>query len=144
MSTYSTRILIALFLIAHGWIHYSLTKVPTPAPDALRTPFWPGLGRADIDPLWLASRLGLAPATVRVIGIILWIATVAGFCIAGLALIILPGQPMIWQTTAVFGATASLLLLIFYWHPWLVMGVLINLAVYASTALHWPAALFTR
>ena len=137
------RIIIGIVLIAHGLVHYSLTTVPVPAPGKLRTPFWPSWWRKDIDPHWLASKMGLAPDAVRTLGSLLWVLTVIGFAIAGLALIFFPAQVAVWQATAILGASASLLLLVFYWHPWLPAGVLINLAVFASLALHWPAALYT-
>ena len=143
MSAFTLRLLIALFLIAHGWVHFSLTTVPTPTPGAQRTPFWPGWWREDIDANWFASRLGLSDDFVRILGSILWVATVIGFTLAGLGLLGIPGLSMIWQGTTIFGAIASMLLLGFYWHPWLVMGVMINLAALASVWQQWPLALFT-
>jgi len=142
MSASTARIAIALFLIAHGFIHFSLTTVPVPAPDALRTPFWPGWWRNAIDPLWLASRVGLSDNMVRILGSMLWVTVLAGFTLAGLGLMGVPGLNSLWQSAAIFGTIASLLLLVFYWHPWLVMGVLINLVVLASIWGRWPVALF--
>ena len=143
MSAPTLRILIAFFLIAHGWMHYSLTTVPVPAPGALRTPFWPSWWRDAVDAKWLASQMGLSTGLVRTAGWILWLATVVGFTLAGLGLSGLPGFQAIWQAAAVFGAVASLLLLGFYWHPWLVLGVVINAAVLVSLWQQWPSALFT-
>ncbi len=144
MSPTTLRIVIALFLIAHGLVHFSLTTVPVPAPGGLRTPFWPAWWRDATDPLWLASRLGLTPDAVRTIGWLLWAAVLASFSLSGLALIFAPAQTAIWQAAAITGACASLILLVFYWHPWLVFGGLINLAVFVSLALHWPSALFAN
>jgi hypothetical protein len=87
--------------------------------------------------------MGLSNNVVRGLGSALWLLTVAGFALAGLGLLGVPGLNQIWQGTAILGATASLLLLAFYWHPWLIAGVLINLAVYAGLALHWPKSLFS-
>ncbi len=141
MSASTLRILIALFLIAHGWVHFTLTVVPAPAPGAQRTPFWPSLWRDDTDSNWLVSRAGLPAGFVRILGSILWMATVIGFTLAGLGLLGIPGLSMIWQGTIIFGAIASMLLLGFYWHPWLVMGVMINLVALASVWQQWPLAL---
>ena len=140
MSPSTLKILIAVFLIAHGLVHYSLTAVPVPAPGKLRTPFWPSWRRNDVDPLWLASKLGWTLPVVRAFGWILLVLTVAGFVVAGLALILFPAQAAVWQTAAGIGAAASLILLVFYWHPWLVAGVVIDLAVVAALALRWPLA----
>jgi hypothetical protein len=144
MSPATLRLLSGIFLIAHGWIHYSLTTVPVPAPGALRTPFWPAWWRPNIDPLWIASQLGLPASTVQWVGSLLWIVTLVGFVLSGLVLILFPSQAALWQVSAVVGAVASLLLLVFFWHPWLVLGVAINLAVFASLALQWPQALFVK
>jgi hypothetical protein len=143
MSPSTLRLLAALFLIAHGWIHYSLTTVPVPAPGALRTPFWPSWWRENTDPQWLASRLGLQAGLVRSAGWILWVAVVAGFCFAGLGLLNILGLNAIWQGAGIFGAIASLLLLIFYWHPWLVVGAVIDLAVLVGIWQQLPASLFS-
>lgn len=143
MNTNTFRIVVAIFLIAHGLIHYSLTYVPVPKPGELRTPFWPSWARTDTDSTWLVSRMGLSNKVVRGIGSALWLLTVAGFAVAGLGLLGIPGLNQIWQGGALLGAAASLTLLVFYWHPWLVAGVLINLAVLAGLALHWPKSLFS-
>lgn len=143
MNANTLRIFIAIFLIAHGLVHFSLTYVPTPKPGELRTPFWPSWSRTDTDPAWLASRLGLSNNVVRGLGSTILLLTMAGFSLAGLGLLGVPGLNQIWQGTAILGAVASLLLLIFYWHPWLIAGVLINLAVFAGLALHWPKSLFS-
>jgi len=137
-----TRILIAVFLFAHGLIHFSLTYVPTPKPGELRTPFWPAWWRTDTDPAWLAVKLGLPNSTVRGLGSALWLIALVGFSLAGLGLLGLPGLNQAWGAAAALGAAASLLLLGLYWHPWLVTAVVIDLAVLAGLWLHWPKFLF--
>ncbi len=142
MNTNLIRTLIALFLIAHGLVHFSLTYVPLPKPGEIRTPFWPSWTRTATDPAWLASKLGLSNSLVRGIGCALWVLTLVGFALAGLGLLGVPVINQFWTTSAILGSIASLLLLVFYWHPWLVMGPVIDLAVLAGIALHWPKFLF--
>jgi hypothetical protein len=142
MSALIFRIIFALFLIAHGLIHVSLSTVPLPAPGALQTPFWPGWWRDATDPHWLASRLNLPSEIVLTAGWVLWVAVVVGFSLSGIGLLGLPGLNTIWQGTAIFGAAASLVLLAFYWHPWLVIGVVIDVAMLASIWQQWPVTLF--
>ena len=142
MSTSTLRLLIALFLILHGLIHYSLATVPLPEPGKVHTPFWPSWWRDAVDPGWLASRVGLPSGVVRALGWLLWAAVVAVFALAGLGMIGIPVLNFAWQMMAVLGAVISLVLLALYWHPWLVMGVVINLAVLASVWQQWPIALF--
>ncbi len=133
----------AAFLIAHGLVHYSLTTVPVPAPGALHTPFWPAWWRKAIDPTWPAARLSLPPAVVRLLGSALWVGVLAGFALAGLGVLGLPALNAAWPVLTVVAAVLSLILLVFYWHPWLVIGVLLNLGLLAAVWAHWPPALFS-
>lgn len=84
----------------------------------------------------------MSPGMVQTFGSILWVLTLAGFALAGLALIVLPDQAILWLAPAVVGSVASLGLLAFFWHPWLVLGVVIDLGVLAALALGWPPAIF--
>lgn len=68
MNTNTLRFGLAIFLIVHGLVHYSLTYVPIPKPGELRTPFWPSWSRTDTDPAWLASRMGLSNNVIRWVG----------------------------------------------------------------------------
>jgi hypothetical protein len=142
MSASTLRLLIALFLIFHGLVHYSLTNVPLPEPGKVHTPFWPSWWRDAVDPAWLVSKVGLPSGVVRTLGWLLWAAVVVVFALAGLGMIGIPVLNSAWQMMAVSGAVISLVLLALYWHPWLVMGVAINLAVLVSVWQQWPIALF--
>jgi hypothetical protein len=51
MSPTTFRILIALFLIAHGLVHAVLAAVPVPEAGKPRTPFFPTWWRSAVDPL---------------------------------------------------------------------------------------------
>ncbi len=142
MPASTLKIIIALFLVAHGLVHYSLTTVPVPAQGALRTPFWPGWWRENVDPLWPASRLGLPPTVVRLLGSALWLAATIGFALAGLGLIGIPGLHNAWQGAAIFASAASLILLALFWHPWLIMGVVLSLGVAVAIWQRWPINLY--
>ena len=140
----SLRILIAIFLIAHGLVHYSLATVPVPAPGALRTPFFPAWWRTAVDPLWPILRAGINPETARTVGWVLWVVQLICFSLAGLGLLGIPGLSVVWRGLALFGAASSLFLLGLFWHPWLVVGVLIDLAIIAGYIWNWPSFLFTK
>ena len=105
MNSNTLRIVFAIFLIAHGLIHYSLTYVPVPKPGELRTPFWPSWARTDTDPGWLATKMGLSNNVVRGLGSALWLLTVAGFAVAGLGLLGIPGLNRIWEGSAHSGGS---------------------------------------
>ena len=144
MSPTTLRILIALFLIAHGLVHYSLATVPLPAKGALRTPFFPSWWRTAVDPLWPIMRMGVPPEDARRNGWALWVMQLICFVLAGLGLLGVPGLSTLWGGLAVFGAASSLTLLGLFWHPWLVLGILIDLAILAGYILSWPPFLFTQ
>lgn len=137
MNASTLRILFSIFLIAHGLIHMSLATVPTPKQGEIHTPFWPGWWRDAVDTSWPASRLGLSPALVRTTGWVLWLAVTAAFVVAGLGLLGVPGLNTLWQPAAVFASAASLVLLALYWHPWLVMGVALDLALVLGMYAGW-------
>lgn len=142
MPSTTIRIFIALFLIAHGLIHMSLSNVPVPQPGAMHTPFWPSWWRAEIDKTWPISRLGLPDGFVRTLGWVLWLVVTVGFAIAGLGLLGLPVVNAIWPAAAVGSSVISILLLALYWHPWFVMGPTLDLLILAAIYFHWPAGLF--
>lgn len=137
-----TRTLIALLMVAHALVHVSLTFVPVPRPGTVRTPFWPSWWRKNIDPAWLASRMGLGQDAVRAIGWLLWVGLLIAFVLGGLGLLGVPLLSTVWQPLAIIGSLLSLVLLVFYWHPWLVFGVILNAAFLVGIWQQWPAAVF--
>ena len=142
MSAATVRILIAVFFIVHGLMYAGLTNVPMPEPGGLRTPFWPSWWRPNVDNQWLAVKLGLPSDAVRLIGSALWMLALAGFVLAGLGLLGIPGLKAVWVPASGAAAAVSLVLFLFYWHPWFVVGAGINVAVLAAIWQSWPAALF--
>lgn len=138
----SIRILIAVFLIAHAWIHASLSWVPVPQPGQLRTPFFPSWRRADVDPRWPINKIGLPADAVRTIGWVLWVLVVATGVVSALGLAGLPLLSSLWMPAAALSALLSILLIAAYWHPWLPVGILIDLLILASLTFHIPASLY--
>jgi hypothetical protein len=126
------RILFGLFLVAHGLIHASYL---TPAPSGAG-PAWPfDLGRSAL--------LGaLGEPTLRVLGMGLAAMTVATFLLAGLAFLGWLGIGDWWVPLAIAGSVASLLLLVIFWHPWLALGVVIDIALLWLLGLaRWPQSI---
>lgn len=136
------RILFVLFILAHGWIHMSLAQVPVPQPGALRTPFFPSWWRDAVDPAWPVSKLDLSPELTRTLGWVLWGAVTALYVLAAAALLFFPHSSSVWQGLMIGASVASLALLGLYWHPWLPVGILIDLALIASVLLRWPVFQF--
>lgn len=136
------RIVIAVLLIAHGLVHLSMAFVPLPQPSGLRTPFWPTWWRNATDPQWLASKTGLSASVVQTAGWLLWGGSLILYVLAGFGLFGFPGLNGIWAQLTLGGSVLSLLLLVFYWHPWLFVGAALSLAFLLMTLIHWPASLF--
>jgi hypothetical protein len=117
-----TSVLIAVFLLGHAGIHAAFL---TPRPPATAGgPEWPfALGRS-----WLLGHIGMDPGLVRVLGYALVAATLGGFALAALAAMgLLPAG--LWSAGVAIGSIASLALLGLFFHPWLVLGVGIDLAL---------------
>lgn len=119
------NILIGLFLIAHGLIHASYL---TPKPNDPNYPF-------SFTKSWLANILGSASVPV---GTTLALLVVGCFALAGLGILGVPGLDGSWKLFTSMGAVLSSLLLILFWHPWLVLGLVINaVLLYGIYQLKW-------
>lgn len=137
------RIAIALFMIAHAFIHVSLTYVPLPVPGEIHTPFWPSWSRKDTDSSWPIMKLGLSNPMVRGIGCVLWLVAAVSFLLVGLGLFHVPGLDQIWTYFGWIGGVSSLLMLVLFWHPWYVACAVINLVILAGLYFHFPKHLFS-
>ncbi len=115
---------IAIFLMVHGVVHLALASTPYSA----GAPCWPSLWREWPGEGSALARLGMGRDAVRWIGGLLWPAAMILLVAAGVTL--LTGAPeAAWRALATGGAAASLLMLILFWHPWLVVGLLVNFMI---------------
>lgn len=132
------KILFSIFLIAHGLVHAGLAAAPIPNdPDAKPGAFFTAMERS-----WLLPRFGLSISTVQWVGIILVALSTLGFVLAGLGGLGVPGLDTVWRTVAVVSAGISLLLLILFWHTWLIAGVLIDIVILVLLLwVKWPSEL---
>ena len=129
------RILLGLFLIAHALIHAGYLS-PAP-PRTAGGPEWPfDMGRS-----WVVTSAGVPSDLVRTIGAILVVATVILFVGSGLATMEFVVPRDWWPSLVTSGAIASVLLLVIFLHPWLVLGLLIDAALlYAVLVAGWDPA----
>lgn len=127
------RILVGLFLVAHGLVHLLYL---TPRPEADRSyPFVP-------ETRSIAKVLGMEPRTAKGFAAALAVATAVAFGLAGCALIV---NAAIWQPAAVVASSISLLLMVLFFHPWLLIGIAIDIVIIASVIRwHVPAVLFDQ
>ena len=139
MSSNTGRILFSLFLIAHGLVTIRIL-VPAPKTGVKRSPFLPSWRHDDVDKSWPITRMRLPSTVIRATGWIMWVGIMAGFLIAGLGLLGVPGLTQIWQILALVAVAISLLLLALFWRPWDIVGVLLNIGILAGFIFGW----FTR
>jgi hypothetical protein len=76
------------------------------------------------------------------LGSALWLLALAGFVLAGLGRLGVPGLNGAWPVMAAAAAIFSLVLHLLFWHPWLVLGAVIDIVVLVGVFFHWPAGLF--
>jgi hypothetical protein len=89
----------------------------------------------------LLSALGLSEGAIRTTGIVLVALATLGFVLAGMGVLGVPLLAGIWRGMAIGSAIVSALLLIFFWHSWLILGLLLDVAILVSLLwLRWPPA----
>lgn len=130
------KTIIALFLIAHGLVHAGLAAAPDPDdPESKPGAFFTSLERS-----WLLPKVGLSTVVVQWIGIVLVAVATLGFVLAGLGVFGVPGLSEIWHTLSVISAGVSLLLLVLFWHLWLIVGLLLDIGILVALLwVDWPA-----
>src|SRR5262245_34871859 len=116
------RLLVAGFLLAHAAIHIAFIA---PAPPATAGgPAWP----FTTGDSWLFGRMGISPGPSRLIADALVALTIAAFALAGLVAVgVVPAA--LWSPVVIVGAAASLGLLVAFFHPWLALGIAIDLGL---------------
>ncbi|HYK95077.1 MAG TPA: hypothetical protein VE011_04295 [Candidatus Dormibacteraeota bacterium] len=132
------RLLVVGLLLGHGLIHAAYLA-PHP-PVTAGGPAWPfQLGHS-----WLLGSLGMPAETNRVIGLGLVTLTIAGFGLAAVAALgIAPAA--LWAPAIAVGAAASLGLLVVFFHPWLALGVAIDIALlWVALIIGWTPGQLPR
>ncbi len=126
------RMALGGFAVAHALAHAPfLAPAPTQRPGAPEWPF--ELRRSRV-----LDRLGVPPGAVHGIGSVLVVALLGGFAVAGVALIL---ELAWWRIAAVVSALISLVQLGLFFHRWLVLGLVIDVAVIAALMwVGWPPA----
>ena len=120
------RLLLAGLLLAHAAIHVAFIAPPPPATAG--GPSWPFA----TDDSWLLTRLGIPADTARLLAGAWFTLTMASFAVAAIVAIGI-GPAGLWLPAATIGALASLALLVAFFHPWLVVGLAIDLALLWAT-----------
>jgi hypothetical protein len=129
-SSMLSRLVLAAFLLGHAVIHAGYLS---PRPARPTGPTWP----FDLTQSWLLTPLGAPGDALRITGCALLAVILGAFTLAAMsALGLLPAT--IWEWSTVIGATASLVMLAVFFHPWLAVGVAIDIvALWAVLVLGW-------
>jgi hypothetical protein len=126
------RVLLAGFLVAHALVHAAFLA-PRP-PAVAGGPPWP----FELDRSRMLRTLGVGGEAARRLGMSLLVPALGGFVLASAAALGI-GPAVLWPAAIGVGALGSLALLVTFFHPWLVLGVAIDLAMLAGVLLvGWP------
>lgn len=128
------KALIGILLLAHGLVHIPMPLIP--GTDGK-------LGTWLMDPgrVWMVKHLGVTETAMRQVGITLMILAAVAFLAAGLAWFgwIIPAAW--WRPAAITASALSLTFMGLLWHPWLVVGAALDLAILLAAIYGWaPAA----
>jgi len=125
------RLVLAAFLLGHAAIHAGFIS-PRPTATAGGPP-WPFA----LDSSWAFSALGVDPSISRLLGSALVAAVLGGFVLAALAALgILPAA--LWPAATAVGALFSVALLLLFFHPWLLLGLVIDVVIlWAVLVVRW-------
>jgi hypothetical protein len=124
---------LAGFLVAHGAIHLGFVSRPPATADG---PPWP----FTLERSWLLDRLGVGTEATRALGLALVAVTIGSFALAAVATLgVLPAA--LWTLTVGLGAVASLAMLVIWFHPWLMLGIGIDLILlWSALVAGWTPA----
>jgi hypothetical protein len=112
------QILIGIFLILHGLVHwvYAAPQEKGAEPKAFNA----------LTGRWLVKKAGLKAPLALKLGIALMIVASAGFVVSGIALLCSQSW---WATVAIRTAGVSLAFIFLYWEKWMFGGALLNIGV---------------
>ena len=112
-----------VLLVGHALVHLAyVTPAPPRAEGAAEWPF--AIGES-----WPVTNLGVSVDVMRPVAYLLVTVILVALVGAGLAIIGLVVPSAWWPALVVTGAGASLLLLTLCFHPWLVIGVAIDVVL---------------
>lgn len=124
------RFLVATYLVAHGLVHVAIYVAP---PDPSKPqPFDPHRS-------WALAHAQAPAAATRGSSVLLAWMTAAAFTLTALAVGLGAGW---WPAAAVLAAALGLVFKALWFHPWLTVGVALDVAAIGAVATQWPASLY--
>ena len=96
-------------------------------------PVWP----FELQRSWLLDALGVGADLTRLIGVALIALTIGGFALAAIGALGI-GPTIAWEAGIAVGAVASLATLVVFFHPWLGIGLAIDVVLlWAALVARW-------
>jgi len=123
-----TRLLFAAFLMAHGALHPAIYTLPY---DPEKAAFNPNRS-------WALATAHVAEQPARTFSAAVSVMAGVLFLLSGVALL---ADSSLWVPLAASGAVLGFVLKGLYFHPWLIVGVLIDVGVLWAAAAAWPPSL---
>lgn len=127
------KYLIAIILVAHGLI-VSAQSVGNfgSGNSQIVNPSWLSWFPITLGRSWFLTAFKLEGTLLDKIFGLIWL--VSGLCIVAAALgilgFIIPKE--LWRPLAIYGASGSLVMLLLYFHPFLIIGILLDVAILAT------------
>ncbi|MFC7259317.1 hypothetical protein [Streptomyces lutosisoli] len=122
--------LVSGFLVVHGLLHPGTWTAPVPSGKP--PPFDPGHS-------WALTAAHVSAAPVRAASLALSWYTALLYVVAGVGVV--AGSDW-WAGTAIVAAASGLVLKTIWFHPWLTVGILLDMGVIVAVASSWPGPLY--
>jgi hypothetical protein len=124
------KYLIAAILIGHGFIVSAQARGNFGSGNSkMVNPSWLSWFPMTLGRSWLLAAFRLEGTLIDKVFGLIWL--VSGLCIVAAALgilgFIVPTD--LWRTLAIYGASGSLIMLLLYFHPFFIVGILIDVAI---------------
>ena len=129
------KILIAVLLVAHGFIVANQSSSSFNPIGGVKNPSWLYWWPSNLGQSWLLSPLGLERSPVARAGGFLWLVAGIALVAAGLGALGLIVPQGWWRGLALSGAAISLVMLAIYLHP--LYGIGVSASVVLLLALLW-------
>lgn len=123
------RTFVAILLLVHGLITSAQAQAGFRPSEGVANPSWLSWFPVNLGQSWLFKSIGMPKPFIGTLLGIFWI--IAGTCLVAAALslfgVIVPTN--LWRPIAAIGAIISLVLFVFYFHPFYAIGIAADIAI---------------
>jgi hypothetical protein len=126
------QIILAILLFVHGFIVAAQSSGSFKPTSGLANPAWLNWWPANLGQSWLLIPTGAEQSLLARAGGVIWLAAGLALIAAGLGVLGFLIPTNWWRSLALFGAAASLLMLVIYLHPFYGIGIGASLILLAA------------